>query len=56
MVERKNGEKIGTFSLYDIKEGSAESGRLVMLGTQIESLETGVLFNKFSFEIANVKK
>ena len=56
VVERKNGEKIGTFSLYDIKEGSGESGRLVMLGTQIESLETGVLFNKFSFEIANVKK
>lgn len=50
VIERKTGERIGTFSLYDIQDKKAESGRLVMLGNQIESLETGVLFNKFCFE------
>lgn len=54
VVERKNGERIGTFSLYDIEGKHAESGRLVMLGNQIESMETGILFNRFCFETAKV--
>ncbi len=55
IVERKSGEKIGTFSLYNINGDEAESGRLVMQGNQLESLETGVLFSMFSFDIANMK-
>lgn len=55
IIERKDGEKIGTFSLYDINGDTAESGRLVMLGNQLESLETGVLFNRFCFDIAKMK-
>lgn len=55
VVERKDGEKIGTFSLYNIDGTYAESGRLVMLGNQMESLETGVLFNRFSFDSAKME-
>lgn len=56
VVERKNGELIGTFSLYDINGDKAESGRLVMLGNQMESLETGVLFFNFGFGSARMKE
>ena len=54
IVERKNGERIGTFSLYNIIGEVGESGRLVMLGNQLESLETGILFNKFCFNTAKM--
>jgi len=54
VIERKDGEKIGTFSLYDIQNDKAESGRLVMLGNQIESMEAGILFNSFCFEEAKM--
>lgn len=55
IIERKNGERIGTFSLYGIRSDESESGRLVMLGNQLESLETGVLFNSFSFDVAKMR-
>jgi RimJ/RimL family protein N-acetyltransferase len=55
VIERKTGERIGTFSLYGIKGEESESGRLVMLGNQFESLETGVLFNSFSFDVAKMR-
>lgn len=55
IVERKGGERIGTFSLYNINGDVGESGRLVMLGNQLESLDAGVAFNRFCFEIAKMK-
>lgn len=49
VVERLNGTKIGTFSLYNIKGDEAETGRLILRGNQIEALETYVLFHDFCY-------
>lgn len=49
VVERKNGERIGTFSLYNITKNKAESGRMIIRGNQIETVETILLFHDFAF-------
>ena len=49
IVERKNGERIGTFSLYNIEGKKAESGRMIIRGTPIETTETVLLFHDFAF-------
>ena len=49
VVERINGEKIGTFSLYNIEKEKAESGRMIIRGDQIETVETILLFHDFAF-------
>lgn len=49
VVERLNGEKIGTFSLYNIEIDKAESGRMIIRGNQIETVETVLLFHDFAF-------
>ena len=40
--------------MYNIIGEVGESGRLVMLGNQLESLETGTLFNQFCFDTAKM--
>ncbi len=52
IIERKDKTNIGTYSLYNISKDKkeCEAGRLVMIGDQIESLETGFLLLKFAFE------
>lgn len=54
VVERLSGEKIGTYSLYDILGDKAEAGRLVLIGNQIECVESHVLFNDFAYGMAGM--
>lgn len=54
VIERKNGEKIGTVSLYNIIENEGETGRLIVNGIQIESVETCILFHDFCFRKAGM--
>ena len=49
VVERLNGEPIGTFSLYNIKGKTAETGRMIIRGNQMETLETVLLFHDYAF-------
>lgn len=49
VVERLNGERIGTFSLYNIRGSEAETGRLILQGNPMETVETCVLFHDFVF-------
>ena len=50
VIERLSGERIGTFSIYNIVDKkSAETGRLTMTGNQIELIETYILFHEFGF-------
>lgn len=56
IVEKKNNEPIGTFSLYNISGKEGETGRLVLTGTQLESLEACVLFHDFCFNEAGMVK
>lgn len=54
VVERLNGERIGTFSLYNIRGSQAETGRLILQGNQMETVETCVLFHDFVFGKAGI--
>ena len=56
VVERLNGERIGTYSLYNIVGDRAEAGRLVMLGNQVETIETGMLFSDYCFDVLKIKE
>ena len=55
VIERLDGTRIGTFSLYNIEENEGETGRLIMQGNPIESLETFVLFHDFCFQEAGMQ-
>ncbi len=54
LAERLNGEKIGTFSLYNIHGCKAETGRLILRGNQIEDIEACILFHNFVFDQAGI--
>ncbi len=49
VIERLNGERIGTFSLYNIEGEKAESGRMIIRGNQMETMEAVLLFHDFAF-------
>ncbi|MGN0620335.1 MAG: GNAT family N-acetyltransferase [Porcipelethomonas sp.] len=55
VIERISGEKIGTFSLYNICGKTAETGRLVLRGNQIETIETMVLFHDYIFNTTELE-
>ena len=52
----KNNERFGTIGVYDIKGDCAEVGRLAMLGTPFESIESSFLNSKFAYEILGLKE
>lgn len=52
----RNNERFGTIGVYDIKDECAEVGRLAMLGTPFESIESQFLNLKFAYEILGLKK
>lgn len=54
LVQRRSGEPIGTFSLYNISGRRAESGRMIIRGNQIETMETVLLFHDYAFFTANM--
>ncbi|MGN0605346.1 MAG: GNAT family N-acetyltransferase [Oscillospiraceae bacterium] len=56
VIERISGEKIGVFSIYNICGNEAETGRLVLKGNQIETIETMLLFHDYVYENIGVEK
>lgn len=50
VVWDKNGERVGTISVYDIVDESCESGRLAIKGNAFQCTEAQMLIFKFAFE------
>lgn len=49
VVEDKENNKIGTIGLYNIVGEKAESGRIIMLGNPVQSIEAQFLILEFAF-------
>ncbi len=56
VVERKNGEKIGTTALYNIHGRQGEVGRTLLYGNLVEIAETQLLVNDFAFDICGLNE
>lgn len=55
VVENKNGEKVGVVGVYEIQGNHAETGRVVIRGNAIESIEAQYLLYIFSFDILGME-
>lgn len=55
VIFNNKGERIGTSGVYDVKNGSAETGRLTSIGNPLESLEAQYLSFVFAFDILKLK-
>ena len=51
LMEDKDGNPIGTTSVYDIKNGDAETGRLCSLGAPSSNVEACMMLHDFCFNI-----
>lgn len=54
VVESKDGEKIGVYSLYNISNGTAESGRAILNGNPIQNMEANIMLYEFAFCIIHL--
>lgn len=50
VVWDKNGNRIGTISIYDVVGKCCESGRIAIKGNAFQSIEAQMLIFKFAFE------
>lgn len=55
VIFNKRGERIGTSGVYDVENGSAETGRLTSIGNPFESLEAQYLSFVFAFDVLKLK-
>lgn len=55
VVWDKGQNRIGTMGLYDIQEGVGETGRLVMKGNSLQSIEAQMLCVDFAFDILKLE-
>lgn len=51
VIENKEGKKIGVLGVYDVSEKCAETGRIAIVGSPLESIEAQLLSFVFSFDI-----
>jgi len=56
VVWDKEGNRIGTMGLYNIHDGKAESGRLVVKGNAFQAIETQLLCVDFGFEVLGLEE
>lgn len=56
VVERKNGEKLGTTSLYNIQGDEGEGGRTLLNGDVVEIAEAQLLVLDFAFRVCGLKR
>lgn len=54
VVWDKQGNRIGTISLYDINGGTAESGRIAIKGNAFQAMEAQLLNFKFAFDVLHL--
>ncbi len=55
IVEDKSGKKIGVISIYNIDNNTCESGRIVMIGKPIQTIEAQLLIFDFAFRDLKIK-
>lgn len=51
VVWDKESNRLGTISIYDVKDNHAEAGRLVMLGNAFQNIEAQFLSFRFAFDV-----
>lgn len=57
VVWNRKNERVGTNSVYDIKDGKGETGRLAMKDcSALESLENQFLLSLFAFEVLGMEE
>ena len=56
VVERLDSEPIGTFSLYNIRGSKGETGRMIIRGNQLETMETVLLFHDYVFHTVGLEE
>lgn len=56
VVWDKQGNRIGTNSLYDITGDSGESGRIAIKGNAFQSIEAQLLLFEFAFDMLHLTK
>lgn len=56
IVESIQGERIGVYSLYNIKDNTAESGRTILIGNPIQNMEANIMLFEFAFVHLHLKK
>ena len=56
VVWDKEGKRIGTISIYNIKKNTAEAGRLAIRGNALQCIEAQLLAFKFAFEYLDLKE
>lgn len=56
VVWDKEGKRIGTISIYNVKSGIAEGGRLAIHGNAFQCVEAQLLAFKFAFEYLKLEK
>jgi RimJ/RimL family protein N-acetyltransferase len=55
LVLEKNGNPIGTISLYNINNSQGEFGRWIVSGNSLQALESVILIHDFGFNILNLE-
>lgn len=56
LVENKDGKPIGVIGVYNVSGKCAETGRIVVIGNAIESVEAQLLSFDFAFDVLNLEK
>ena len=51
LIRKRDGQILGTISVYNVKDGAGELGRWLSYGNSIENLESAVLAHDFAFNI-----
>lgn len=56
VVLSKNGERIGTISMYNLKDSHCNSGRIAIRGNSFEKIEAQLLALDFAFDELSVRE
>ncbi len=56
IVEDKDGNKVGVVGIYNVNGDTVESGRVIVVGNAIHSIESQMLSFEFAFDKLNAKR
>lgn len=54
VVWDKQGNRLGTFGIYDIEGNKGEGGRMALYGDSFQKIEAGLLMSEFEFEVLHL--
>ena len=55
LMESPMGEALGSISVYDISDGTAETGRFCSFGDPASNIESCIILNDFCFDVIGIK-